>query len=68
MSEEKKIKIKFWILSDIVIIVDVIACILIKDVSCCLSILLGVFMILFGKSILIYKEFEKKVDEINDAE
>lgn len=66
MSEEKKIKIKFWILSDIVIIVDVIACIVIKDVSCCLSILLGVFMILFGKSILIYKEFEKKVDEIND--
>jgi len=66
MSEEKKIKIKFWILSDIVIIVDVIACIVIKDVPCCLSILLGVFMILFGKSILIYKEFEKKVDEIND--
>lgn len=66
MSEEKKIKVKFWILSDIVIIVDVIACIVIKDVSCCLSILLGVFMILFGKSILIYKEFEKKVDEMND--
>ena len=66
MSEEKKIKIKYWILSDLVIIVDVIASIVIKDVSCCLSILLSVFMILFGKALFIYNEFEKKIDEIND--
>ena len=66
MSEDKKIKIKYWILSDLVIIVDVIACIVIKDVSCCLSILLSVFMILFGKALFIYNEFEKKIDEIND--
>jgi len=66
MSNEKEIKIRYWILSDVVIIVDFIACIVIKDVSCCLSILLAVWMILFGKALFIYKEFEKKVDEIND--
>lgn len=62
LSDEKGTKIKFWILSDIVIIVDVIACIVIKDVSCCLSILLSVWMILVAKSFFICKEFNKKDD------
>ena len=55
MSEEKKIKIKYWILCDLVIIVDVIACIVIKDVSCCLSILLSAPTL-------------RKYEDYNDAE